>query len=142
MGVKFKSLFREEDDIEDDNTVKSYNEKGKKSNVVDEAEKSGNKMILFEPRAFSEAQQIVEHLKNNNSVVINLRRVPNDQRIIDFLSGCVYAIDGVMKRVDEGTYICVPKNISVHGKISEDGEKSKGSKKSSNEYDEDEDLRY
>ena len=44
-------------------------------------------MILLEPRAYSESQQIADHLKNRNSVVVNLKRVTSDQakRIIDFL---------------------------------------------------------
>ena len=56
----------------------------------------GSKMILLEPRAYSESQQIADHLKNRNSVVVNLKRVTTDQakRIIDFLSGCVYSIGG------------------------------------------------
>lgn len=87
-----------------------------------EAEKTGNKMILLEPRAFSESQQIVDHLKNRNSVVVNLKRVTSDQakRIIDFLSGCIYAIGGSMQKVGVGIYLCTPKNVNVQGKITDD----------------------
>ena len=81
-----------------------------------------NKMILLEPRAYSESQQIADHLKNRNSVVVNLKRVTSDQakRIIDFLSGCIYAIGGTMQKVGVGIYLCTPKNVNVQGKISED----------------------
>lgn len=87
----------------------------------------GNEMILIEPRAYSESQQIAEHLKKRNSVVVNLKRVTSDQakRIIDFLSGCVYAIGGTMQKVGVGIYLCAPNNINVQGKISEDNDKSK-----------------
>ena len=83
---------------------------------------TGNKMILLEPRAYSESQQIADHLKNRNSVVVNLKRVTSDQakRIIDFLSGCIYAIGGTMQKVGVGIYLCAPKNVNVQGKISED----------------------
>ena len=86
-----------------------------------------NEMILLEPRAFSESQQIADHLKRRNSVVVNLKRVTSDQakRIIDFLSGCVYAIGGTMQKVGVGIYLCAPNNVSVQGKISEDSDKSK-----------------
>ena len=79
-------------------------------------------MILLEPRAYSESQQIADHLKNRNSVVVNLKRVTSDQakRIIDFLSGCIYAIGGTMQKVGVGIYLCTPKNVNVQGKISED----------------------
>ena len=87
----------------------------------------GNEMILIEPRAYSESQQIAEHLKKRNSVVVNLKRVTSDQakRIIDFLSGCVYAIGGSMEKVGVGIYLCAPNNVNVQGKISEDNDKSK-----------------
>ena len=83
---------------------------------------TGNKMILLEPRDYSESQQIADHLKHRNSVVVNLKRVTSDQakRIIDFLSGCIYAIGGTMQKVGVGIYLCAPKNVNVQGKISED----------------------
>ena len=54
-------------------------------------EEGGAKMILLEPRAFSESQQIADHLKRRNTVVVNLNRVTSDQakRIVDFLSGTI-----------------------------------------------------
>jgi cell division inhibitor SepF len=87
----------------------------------------GNEMILLEPRAYSESQQIADHLKKRNSVVVNLKRVTSDQakRIIDFLSGCIYAIGGTMQKVGVGIYLCTPNNVTVNGKISEENDKSK-----------------
>ncbi len=90
--------------------------------AIEEAERTGNKMILLEPRAFSESQQIADHLKTRNSVVVNLKRVTSDQakRIIDFLSGCIYSIGGSMQKIGVGIYLCAPKNVNVQGKITED----------------------
>ena len=84
-------------------------------------------MILLEPRAYSESQQIADHLKSRNSVVVNLKRVTSDQakRIIDFLSGCIYAIGGTMQKIGVGIYLCTPKNVNVQGKITDDSEKEK-----------------
>ncbi len=123
---KFKKLFSSE---EDDNLIGSEDEYYNLSEdeAIKEAEKSGNKMILLEPRAYSESQQIADYLKNRNSVVVNLKRVTADQakRIIDFLSGTIYAIGGSMQKIGVGIYLCAPKNVSVQGKITEDGEKGK-----------------
>ena len=90
--------------------------------ALKEADKTGSKMILIEPRANSESQQIADHLKNRNSVVVNLKRVTSDQakRIIDFLSGCVYAIGGDLQKIGVGIYLCTPRNVNVQGKITED----------------------
>lgn len=100
-----------------------------------EADSTGGKMILLEPRAYSESQQIADHLKNRNSVVVNLKRVTSDQakRIIDFLSGCIYAIGGTMQKVGVGIYLCAPKNVNVQGKISEDNAKDKDTTKETEE---------
>jgi len=87
----------------------------------DDESKNGSKMILIEPRAYSESQTIADHLKKRNSVVVNLKRVTSDQakRIIDFLTGCVYAIGGDLQKLGNGIYLCTPKNVSVQGKMTD-----------------------
>lgn len=123
---KIKKLFVDE---EEQGTVSQEDDfySVSASDAVKEADKTGNKMILLEPRAYSESQQIADHLKNRNSVVVNLKRVTSDQakRIIDFLSGCIYAIGGTMQKIGVGIYLCTPKNVNVLGKITDDAEKSK-----------------
>lgn len=96
---------------------------------------NGGKMILLEPRAYSESQQIADYLKNRNTVVVNMKRVTADQakRIIDFLSGTVYAIGGDLQKIGVGIFLCTPKNVNVEGSISE--EETKGKKnKEDNDY--------
>ena len=88
---------------------------------VEEAltEEGGAKMILLEPRAYSEAQQIADHLKKRNTVVVNLKRVTPEQakRIIDFLGGTIYAINGKIQKIGGGIFLCAPNNVSVQGEI-------------------------
>ena len=88
---------------------------------------NSGKMILLEPRAYSESQQIADYLKNKNTVVVNMKRVTPDQakRIVDFLSGTVYAIGGDLQKIGTGIFLCTPKNIPVEGSISEEEGKSK-----------------
>ncbi len=124
MAWNIKKIFEtdEDDEMKFSGTEDEYYSKGEEeSKDVSNA----NKMILLEPRAYSESQQIADHLKNRNSVVVNLKRVTADQakRIIDFLSGCIYAIGGNMQKVGVGIYLCTPKNVNVQGKISEDNSK-------------------
>ena len=122
-----KGLFGKED--EDD--IMSGAEDGfynlSQSEALKEADKSGSKMILLEPRAYSESQAIADHLKNRNSVVVNLKRVTSAQakRIIDFLSGCIYAIGGSMQKIGVGIYLCTPNNVNIQGKITDETEKNK-----------------
>jgi len=88
------------------------------------AEDGSTKMVLLEPRAYSEAQQIADQLKTRNTVVVNLKRVTSDQakRIIDFLSGTIYAIGGDLQKVGGGIFLCTPNNVKVNGKITEETE--------------------
>lgn len=85
------------------------------------------KMILLEPRAFSESQQIADHLKKRNTVVVNMKRVTSEQakRIIDFLSGTVYAIGGDLQKIGVGIFLCTPKNVNVEGSITDEDNNKK-----------------
>ncbi len=117
-------------DPEDDDTLMGTEDEFynvSEEEAIKETDKTGNKMILLEPRAYSESQAIADHLKSRNSVVVNLKRVTSDQakRIIDFLSGCIYAIGGTMQKIGVGIYLCTPKNVNVQGKISDETEKNK-----------------
>ncbi|MER2090502.1 MAG: cell division protein SepF [Sporosarcina sp.] len=80
-----------------------------------------SKVILIEPRVYAEAQDISEHLKNKRAVVVNLQRIERDQgiRIVDFLSGTVYAIGGDIQRIGTDIFLCVPENVEVAGAISD-----------------------
>ena len=88
---------------------------------------NGGKMILLEPRAYSESQQIADHLKKKNTVVVNMKRVTPDQakRIVDFLSGTVYALGGDLQKIGGGIFLCTPKNVNVEGQITDDDDKNK-----------------
>ncbi|MDD2505556.1 MAG: cell division protein SepF [Bacilli bacterium] len=114
-----KALFGNDEDINDVDAVEEeFYALSQKSCKEDE---DGCKMILVEPRAYSESQTIADHLKKRNSVVVNLKRVTSDQakRIIDFLTGTLYAIGGDLQKLGNGIYLCTPKNVSVQGKMTE-----------------------
>lgn len=126
-----QALFpdKKERPIIDDTEDGAYENEG----VVDT---KGSKMILVEPRAYSESQQIADHLKRRNSVVVNLKRVTADQakRIIDFLSGTLYAIGGDLQKLGNGIYLCTPKNVNVEGRISDEAEDKKNKAKIEDDF--------
>lgn len=137
---KLKNLFGGEDGVEEvaaeDEFYSSSREEYHAENGI-----AGSKMMLLEPRAYSESQQIADYLKGRNSVVVNLKRVTPDQakRIVDFLSGTLYAIGGDLQKLGGGIFLCTPNNVNVEGKISDDNtvtgktSKSKSKEKSENE---------
>ena len=127
MGFSLKNIFKDDDDMENLNGTEDGYYNISEEDAIKEADKTGNKMILLEPRAYSESQQIADHLKKRNTVVVNMKRVTPDQakRIVDFLSGTVYAIGGDLQKIGGGIFLCTPKNVNVEGTISEDEEKGK-----------------
>lgn len=103
------------------------------------AEMSGSsKMVLFEPRAYSESQQIADYLKKRSAVVVNLKRVTPDQakRIVDFLSGTLYAINGGLQKLGTGIFLCTPNNIDVEGSITEENKEKCVKKDTKNDEEE------
>lgn len=123
MAFSLKKWLKEdENDIfaSDSNSDVYYN----KTQEEAITENHGSKMILLEPRAYSESQQIVDHLKNRNTVVVNLKRVTSDQakRIVDFLSGTIYAIGGDIQKIGGGIFLLTPNNVNIQGSISDEKE--------------------
>ena len=142
MGIeKWKnSIFGNKEDEENDDNELYVGHKSSKD-ALKEIGGDGNKMILFEPRAYSESQQIADYLKSGNAVIVNLKRVTPDQakRIVDFLSGTLYAIEGGLQKLGGGIFLCTPSSVPVEGKISDDKDaKAKEIKKPKQEKDEDE----
>lgn len=93
-----------------------------KQNVVSiEKAKQGAKVVLLEPRTYAEAQAIADHVKGRRAVVMNLQRMPTDQalRIVDFMSGTVYALGGDIQKLGVRTFLCTPDNVDIVGAISE-----------------------
>ncbi|WP_337019649.1 cell division protein SepF [Oceanobacillus massiliensis] len=92
-------------------------------NVVNltSVQQSTSKVVLYEPRNYNEAQEIADNIVNRRAVVINLQRVENQQakRIVDFLSGTVYAVNGDIQKLGSETFLCTPDNVEVSGSISE-----------------------
>ena len=136
MGIEKlkKSLFGEKDEDENDEID------NKSINALKEVSGDGNKMILFEPRAYSESQQIADYLKSENAVIVNLKRVTPDQakRIVDFLSGTLYAIEGGLQKLGGGIFLCTPANVPVEGKISDEKDaKALNNKRPKQEKDDD-----
>ncbi len=113
-----------------------------KEEVAQQTSLSGNKVMLLEPRAYSESQQIADYLKSRTQVIVNMKRVTPDQakRIIDFLSGTIYAIGGHLEKLGGGIFLATPNNVAIEGTYSDDSKADKvrpSSKKSSDDDSED-----
>lgn len=133
MGFKnkFKSFFTVDDEYEyieqevpyEEEDARQQYQKKDKQNIVNLAtvKQSTSKVVLIEPRSYGEAQTIADNILNRRSVVINLERVDNHQakRIVDFLSGTVYALNGDIQKLGTQTFLCTPDNVEISGTISD-----------------------
>ncbi|MCY8232690.1 cell division protein SepF [Priestia filamentosa] len=143
MKSKFKNFFALEEDeyVEEEYEQRRYEEEPREQepremkqqtqtqnqnqNVISlQSVQKSSKVVLFEPRMYAEAQDITDHLKNRKAVVVNLQRISRDQgvRIVDFLSGTVYALGGDIQKVGTNIFLCTPDNVDVTGAISDVGE--------------------
>ncbi|MGZ4106148.1 MAG: cell division protein SepF [Tumebacillaceae bacterium] len=79
------------------------------------------RVFLAEPETYEDAQAIADHLRNRRPVVVNLHKAPFDQakRVIDFISGCTYALGGTMQKLGHNIFLCAPENIDIQGQITE-----------------------
>jgi len=133
MGVmnrfmNFLGLQEEEEIVEREQIEEEYepvpletrkNQRG--GNVVSIHSQKNVKVVLYEPRSYDEAQEIADHLRSHRTVVINLQRVRNDQamRIIDFISGTVYALGGGISKIGGNIFMCTPDTVEIQGSITE-----------------------
>ena len=97
-----------------------------KETTLMNADNMNAKVHLFEPRVFSETQDIADELKNERATLVNLSKVDSGpkKRIVDFLSGTVYALDGDIQKVGNDIFLCTPKSVVVEGEISSDKDNS------------------
>ena len=90
-------------------------------NIVSLHTQKNVKVVLHEPRSYEETQEIADHLRSRRPVIVNLHQLNPDpaRRVVDFLSGCVYALNGDIKKIGPSIFLCTPENVDIHGAITE-----------------------
>ncbi|MBQ1358336.1 MAG: cell division protein SepF [Oscillospiraceae bacterium] len=124
----------------DDDVLQGYDTEGtreKRTKQNEDAHKKDNKIVninattqlevvLVKPEAYADGSIVADHLINRRTVVLNLESTNKEvsRRLLDFLSGVAYAIDGQIKRVANSTFIITPYNVGVVGDILDELENS------------------
>jgi cell division inhibitor SepF len=133
MGMMNKFMnfigIQEEDEIVerdravelDENETNPAEQRKSKGNVVSIHSQKNVRVVLNEPKSYEETQEIADHLRSRRPVVVNLHLVRPDQatRIVDFLSGTVYALNGSISKIGPNIFLCTPETVEIHGSISE-----------------------
>lgn len=124
---KLKNFFTDQEEYEyvelSENDKSAEQVSQSESNIVNLAsiQQANSKVVLMEPRSYNEVQEVADHILSYRAVIINLQRVDHEQgkRIVDFLSGTVYAVKGDIQKLGEATFLCTPDTVEVSGEISE-----------------------
>ena len=82
---------------------------------------SANKqeVVLFRPGSFNDTSKAADDLRNRKAVIVNMENVDKAmaRRVVDFLSGCVYALDGDVKKIAQSAYLFCPHNMEIQGDL-------------------------
>ena len=125
---KLKDQFSDRDDFDDEELDEVEETSGSSGSAAPVPTRSAGKsaatvartakpytMVVVNPKNYDDAAKIGDHLKQARPVVMNLEKTDVDeaQRIVDFVQGIMYALDGRIDQISENIYLCAPNNMSV-----------------------------
>ena len=125
----FMGVDEEETVVEGDDDAEAFDEesedtpplrgKRQKGRVVNLHVQKQVKLIVAEPSTFDDVQGIADHVKSHRPVIVNMEGLDRElaKRMVDFLSGVTYALNGAMQKVGEGIFLLAPDNFDVAGDI-------------------------
>ncbi len=123
-----------EEDIDDEVEVEdeSYEETprlgwGRKNKVAMLPGVQNVRVVISQPNSYDQASEICEHLKQKKSIIVNLEYVNKDvaRRIIDFMSGAVYALDGNIQKISNSIFLIAPFNYEITNEVIKETVKEK-----------------
>ena len=87
--------------------------------VLNRSVTNKQEVVLFRPGSFNDTSKAADDLRGRKAVIVNMENVDKAmaRRVVDFLSGCAYALDGKVKKVAQSTYLFCPFNMEVIGDL-------------------------
>ena len=92
---------------------------GFSGSVLSMSHSSKQEVVLFRPTSFNDTSKAADDLRNRKAVIVNMENVDKAmaRRVVDFLSGCVYALDGTVNKIAQSAYLFCPANMDVIGDL-------------------------
>ena len=86
---------------------------------MNSAPSNKQEVVLFRPSSFNDTSKAADDLRNHKAVIVNMENVDKAmaRRVVDFLSGCVYALDGDVKKIAQSAYLFCPHNMDIVGDL-------------------------
>ena len=115
---------------EDEEEVEDKKIFGRRNNKVvnmPQSQSQAIKMVISQPTNFEQSDEICSFLKEKKSVIVNLEYVNKDvaRRIVDFISGGVYALDGYIQKVSNSIFLVAPSNYEITNEMAREEMKNK-----------------
>ncbi len=114
----------DEDEVEESGKSDYHGTQGRRSynKVLNLNNSSSTKVVIVSPQNINDAKDICDHLRSNRSIVMNVEDIETQiaQRIVDFLSGAVYSLDGSIQKVSSGIFLATPNSVDIMGDLKED----------------------
>ena len=90
------------------------------------------RMVVIEPKNIDECRKLIDNLRANKPVIINLEKVETDlaRKMFDFMSGATYALKGNIQRINQNIYLFAPHNVNIKAMVDRATESGKSSKES------------
>ena len=125
--------YEDEDIYDYENEQEEEDKKifGRKNNSkvvnMQQGQPNAIKMVISQPTTFEQSDEICSFLKERKSVIVNLEYVNKDvaRRIVDFISGGVYALDGYIQKVSNSIFLVAPSNYEITNEMAREEIKSK-----------------
>ncbi|MGL4730993.1 MAG: cell division protein SepF [Clostridium sp.] len=95
--------------------IENFGTNKKQNKIVNIHTATSAKVVIIKPQNYDEAKSIVDNLKNRKIVLVNINGIEQKvgQRILDFLIGAVYSLEGDLQQVEKGVFILCPSNVEV-----------------------------
>lgn len=121
-----ENVYEYEDENEEVEDRKIFGRKTK-DKVVAMPQANAIKMVISQPTTFEQSDEICSFLKEKKSVIVNLEYVNKDvaRRIVDFISGGVYALDGYIQKISNSIFLVAPSNYEITNEMAREEIKSK-----------------
>ena len=124
-----ENVYEYDNDYEEENEEEERKFFGRKNKdkVVSMAQGQTIKMVISQPTTFEQSEEICGLLKETKSVIVNLEYVNKDvaRRIIDFISGGVYALDGHIQKISNSIFLIAPMNYEITNEMAREEIKNK-----------------
>ncbi|MGI6175926.1 MAG: cell division protein SepF [Christensenellales bacterium] len=78
---------------------------------------ANTKMVVYQPTGYDDTQRIIDYLKSHRTVIVNLEMLDIEiaQRVLDFMSGAIYSLNGTIHKVSKGIFLLAPFNVDITG---------------------------